>query len=82
MKIYRMRHKETGLFSTSGLLYQRGTYGRSKYGKIWKTLAHVKSAINCHYGCESSDYLTVIRNEGYELIEYDLDVSAGKVISE
>lgn len=65
MKIYRIRHKRSGLFATSGNLYNTlerpnsngtkfrdmkyGNTGLSRHGKIWKTLGHVKAAIKYHY---------------------------------
>jgi hypothetical protein len=38
MKVYKIRNKETGLFATGGTDCKF-----NKTGKVWKTLAHVKT---------------------------------------
>ena len=41
MKVYKIRDKETGLFSTGGL---SPTWSRT--GKVWQRIGHVRSHIN------------------------------------
>lgn len=46
MKIYKIRDKQTGLFSTGGL-YPKW----SKIGKVWKTQGNLKSHLNMLQEC-------------------------------
>lgn len=64
VKIYRIRNRETGLFSTGG---KHPTW--SKNGKIWKTLGHVKSHMSQVSHLFIEEYISQSEVIEYEVIE-------------
>ena len=64
MKLYKIRHKETGLFSTGGV---RPSY--SKIGKTWNSMTHVKSHLK-QYDTMIHQYPDYIKNT--EIVTYEL----------
>lgn len=67
-KIYRIRHKITGMFSMGGeSVHKNGTgYGWSKNGKIWTGLGPLRNHLN-GYAKSSPGRL-----DDWEVITYDL----------
>ena len=71
MKVYKLRNKDTGLFSTGGL-----SPVFNKKGKVWKQLNHIKSHLT-QFKPKSYCYSTDRKfNENYlnsvEIVEYAL----------
>lgn len=67
-KIYKIRHKKTGLFSRGGS-YGHGVW--SKTGKSWGNIGHVKNHLNQYIskGVKTHDY----PYDDAEIIEIELD---------
>jgi len=81
MKVYKLRNKETGLFSTGGLdpLF-------NKKGKIWKQLNHIKAHLTQFRNISYYDPQRNVSNKEYlnsvEIVEYTLSeqIQYNKVI--
>jgi hypothetical protein len=73
MKVYKVRNKETGLFSTGGM-----TPSFNKRGKTWTQINHVKSHLtqfrsssNISYYSRNAPQIINYLNE-VEIVEYNL----------
>ena len=71
MNLYKLRNKETGLFSTGGL-----SPIFNKKGKVWKQLNHIKSHLTQFRPTKYSYGVNRAFNENYlnsvEIVEYVL----------
>ena len=64
MKLYKIRHKETGLYSKGG------SYPSwSKKGKTWSTLGHLKRHIACVVDCRYHKMNDMVN---WEILEIDV----------
>lgn len=73
MKIYKIRHMQTGLYSAGGSYSPRWT----KRGKTWNTLGHLKSHIR---NLAQSKQAIVIRDSCYwEIVEIEVTENATRL---
>jgi len=76
MKIYKIRRKSDGLFSTGGMVPKW-----SKTGKTWNQIGHFKNHLNqfkdrCKYDFETKKYIYIDKTPEYysgcEIVVYEL----------
>ena len=67
-KIYRIRHKKTGLFSTGGTEVSADgqKFGWTKKGKVWTGIGPLRNHLNQYVNTRAS------RLADWEVIEYEL----------
>lgn len=63
MRLYRIRRKEDGLFSTGG-----GNVYFTKQGKLWTNIGHIKSHLRA--GMKNGKPMSVYKD--CEIVEYEL----------
>ena len=76
--VYKIRHKETGLFSTGGMWHRFTTVG-----KVWSRINHVRAhlALFSQRGRPPSDYHLESYLDQIEIVEYDLVEKSAKDVS-
>lgn len=73
MKVYKIQHRKTGLFSKGGTsVDSNGRYGWNKTGKIWDTIGKLRSHITTHL---PNSYRRGTNMSEWQVITYDLTVS-------
>jgi hypothetical protein len=68
MKVYKVRDKQTGLFSTGGC-YPKFT----KKGKTWKALNHVRTHLTLYRTCHKVP-------ASWEIVEYEYTLTVTRVL--
>lgn len=80
MKVYKIQHKKTLLFSKGGTsLDGNGRYGWNETGKIWKTVGTLRSHITTHL---PNSYRQGTNMGDWQVITYDLTVNSVQDIHE
>lgn len=80
MKVYKIQHRKTGLFSKGGTSVDSdGRYGWNKTGKIWDTLGKLRSHITTHL---PTSYRRGSNMSDWQVVAYDLTVSEVQGIHE